>query len=91
MSRTPPTSSRPRCELQRQIRIIRGILARRGKFSFNSVFGGEQPLVQALSLFALLDLLARGEITGVADRDTFADIKVRLREMSEGQADDRRE
>ena len=64
-------------ELQRQIRIIRGILARHGKFSFNSVFGGEQPLVQALSLFALLDLLARGEIRVSPDRD-FGDIKVRL-------------
>jgi segregation and condensation protein A len=67
-------------ELQRQTRIIRGILARRGKFSFNSVFGGEQPLVQALSLFALLDLLARGEVR-VSQAETFADIKVRLREM----------
>jgi segregation and condensation protein A len=68
-------------ELQRQIRIIRGVLARRGKFSFNSVFGGEQPLVQALSLFALLDLLARGEIR-VSQAENFADIKVRLRETS---------
>jgi chromatin segregation and condensation protein Rec8/ScpA/Scc1 (kleisin family) len=64
--------------LQRQIRIIRGILARHGKFSFNSVFGGEEPLVQALSLFALLDLLARGELR-VSQAATFADIKVRLR------------
>lgn len=67
-------------ELQRQIRIIRGILARRGKFSFNSVFGGEQPLVQALSLFGLLDLLARGEIR-VSQTENFADIKVRMREL----------
>ena len=67
-------------ELQRQTRIIRGILARRGKFSFNAVFGGEEPLVQALSLFALLDLLARGEIR-VSQNENFADIKVRLREM----------
>ena len=67
-------------QLQRQTRIIRGILARRGKFSFNNVFGGEQPLVQALSLFALLDLLARGEIH-VSQAATFADIKVRLRDM----------
>jgi segregation and condensation protein A len=67
-------------ELQRQIRIIRGVLARRGKFSFNSVFGGEEPLVQALSLFALLDLLARGEIR-VSQNENFADIKVRLRDM----------
>jgi chromatin segregation and condensation protein Rec8/ScpA/Scc1 (kleisin family) len=68
-------------ELQRQTRIIRGILARRGKFSFNAVFGGEQPLVQALSLFALLDLLARGEIR-VSQNENFADIRVRVRELT---------
>ena len=67
-------------ELQRQTRIIRGILARRGKFSFNAVFGGEQPLVQALALFALLDLLARGEIR-VSQNENFADIRVRVREL----------
>ena len=67
-------------ELQRQIRIIRGILARHGKFSFNSIFGGEQPLVQALSLFALLDMLARSEVR-VSQTENFADIKVRLRDM----------
>ncbi len=67
-------------ELQRQTRIIRGILARRGKFSFNAIFGGEQPLVQALSMFALLDLLARGEIRA-SQHETFADIKVRLRDI----------
>ena len=80
--REPDTSHiiQTKVELQRQIRIIRGILARRGKFSFNSIFGGEQPLVQALSLFALLDLLARGEIR-VSQTENFADIKVRLRDM----------
>jgi segregation and condensation protein A len=67
-------------QLQRQIRIVRGILARRGKFSFNKVFGGEQPLVQALSLLALLDLLARGEIHA-SQAGNFADIKVRLRDI----------
>jgi segregation and condensation protein A len=68
-------------ELQRQTRIIRGILARHGKFSFNAIFGGEEPLVQALSLFALLDLLARGEIR-VSQTENFADIKVRVRDSS---------
>jgi segregation and condensation protein A len=82
-NRREPDSShitQTKVELQRQIRIIRGILARRGKFSFNSVFGGEQPLVQALSLFALLDLLARGEVR-VSQAENFADIKVRLRDL----------
>ena len=52
------------------------MLARRGHFSFNSVFGGEEPLVQAVSLMALLDLLARGEIR-VSQTEIFADIIVR--------------
>jgi segregation and condensation protein A len=63
-------------ELQRQIHIIRGVLAKRSRFSFNRIFGGEQPLVQALSLFALLELLARGEIR-VSQAEPFGDIVVR--------------
>jgi len=80
--RAPDTAHivQTKVELQRQIRIIRGILARRGKFSFNSVFGGEEPLVQALSLLGLLDLLARGEVR-VSQAENFADIRVRLRDM----------
>ncbi len=68
-----------RVELHRQIRIIRGILAKRSRFSFNRVFAGETPLVQALSLFALLDLLARGEIR-VFQPEPFGDIVVRVHE-----------
>lgn len=67
-------------ELQRQIRIIRGILARRGRLSFDRVFGGEPPLVQALSLFALLELTGRSEIR-VSQAKPFGDIDVRLREI----------
>lgn len=66
-------------ELRRQIRIIRGVLAKRSRFSFNRVFGGEEPLVQALSIFALLDLLAKGEIR-VSQTEPFGDIVVRARE-----------
>ena len=66
-------------ELRRQVRIIRGILARHRRFSFNNTFGGQPPLVQALSLFALLDLLSRGEIR-VAQHQTFGDMLVTARE-----------
>lgn len=66
-------------ELQRQIRIIRGVLAKKGRFSFNGIFAGEEPLVQALSLFALLDLLARGEIR-VSQPRPFGDMVVSARE-----------
>jgi segregation and condensation protein A len=76
--REPDTShvAQIRVDLQRQIRIVRGVLAKHGRFSFEAIFGGEEPLVQAVSLFALLDLLARGEIR-VSQAHTFGDIVVR--------------
>ncbi len=76
--REPDTAhvAQVKVELQRQIRIVRKVLARRGRFSFNSVFGGEEPQVQAVSLMALLDLLSRGEIR-VTQTQIFADITVR--------------
>ena len=76
--REPDTShvTQVKVDLQRQIRIVRGVLAKRGRFSFDSIFGGEEPLVQAVSLFALLDLLARGEIR-VSQAEAFGDILVR--------------
>jgi segregation and condensation protein A len=79
--REPDTShiAQIKVELQRQIHIIRGVLARRKRFSFNGIFGGEQPLVQALSVFALLDLLAKQEIR-VSQAEPFGDIVVRARE-----------
>jgi segregation and condensation protein A len=75
--REPDTShvAQIHVDLKRQIRIVRGVLAKRGRFSFDSIFGGEEPLVQAVSLFALLDLLARGEIR-VSQAQTFGDIIV---------------
>lgn len=76
--REPDTShlAQIKVELQRQIRIIRRILARRGRLSFERVFGGEAPLVQAVSLLALLDLVSRGEVR-VSQPRPFADIEVR--------------
>ncbi len=76
--REPDTShvAQVRVDLRRQIRIVRGVLAKRGRFSFDCIFGGEEPLVQAVSLFALLDLLARGEIR-VSQAEAFGDIIVR--------------
>ena len=76
--REPDTAhvAQVKVELQRQIRIVRKVLSHRSRFSFNSVFGGEEPQVQAVSLMALLDLLSRGEIR-VSQRQMFADIIVR--------------
>lgn len=67
-------------QLQRQMRIIRKILARRNRFSFDRVFGGECALVQAVSVLALLELLTRGEVR-VSQAEPFGDIVVRARQM----------
>ena len=82
-SKRPPDTShiaQIKVELRRQVRIIRGILARHRRFSFNRTFGGQPPLVQALSLFALLDLLSRGEIR-VTQHELFGDMLVSSREQ----------
>jgi segregation and condensation protein A len=75
--REPDTGhiSQIKVELRHQISIIRRVLAKRGRLSFNSIFGGEEPLVQALSLFALLELVTRGEVR-VSQPRPFGDIVV---------------
>lgn len=74
----PDSSHLPetKVELRRQIKMIRDMLLAQQSFSFNKVFGEQQPLVQALSLFALLDLLSRGEIR-VRQPRAFGDILVK--------------
>jgi segregation and condensation protein A len=73
----PDTShlAETKVELRRQISLIKDLLASQRRFSFNQVFGAEQPLVQALSVFALLDMLSRGEIR-VRQPRVFGDILV---------------
>jgi chromatin segregation and condensation protein Rec8/ScpA/Scc1 (kleisin family) len=80
----PDTShlAETKVELRRQIDTIRDLLVSQQNFSFNKVFGAEQPLVQALSLFALLDLLSRREIR-VHQAQVFGDILVKRRETKE--------
>lgn len=69
-------------ELRRQIGIMRRVLAKKGRLSFNNIFGGEEPLVQALSLFALLELVSRGEVR-VSQSRPFGDIVVVARATRE--------
>lgn len=69
-----------RVELKRQIHAIRRLLAERGRFSFDRTFGGEEQLVQALSLFALLELMMSGELKA-SQSHLFGDIVVRTREI----------
>ena len=49
--------------LERRLRVLREALARRPSFDFDEQFGGEDRLTQAVTLFALLELYRKGEVT----------------------------
>jgi len=65
-----------RIGLNRQIAAIRRLLRERGSFSFEEEFGTEEPMVQAVSLLALLGLVSRGDVK-VAQSSHFGDITVK--------------
>jgi segregation and condensation protein A len=54
---------RPTVSLERRLRALRDVLAGRSSFDFDEQFGGEDRLTQAVTLFALLELYRRGEVT----------------------------
>ena len=54
---------RPTVSLDRRLRVLRQLLGRRRRFSFDDTFGDEDRLTQAVTLFALLELHRRGEAT----------------------------
>lgn len=68
-----------RIDLRRRIATIRALLARLERFSFDEWFGEEEHMTQAVSLFALLELMADGSIRASQNRP-FADITVMRRE-----------
>jgi segregation and condensation protein A len=80
----PDTSHLPdaRVQLRNQISAIKSLLASHQSFSFDKSFGSEQPLVQAFTVFALLDMLSRGEIR-VHQAQVFGDMLVRRRETNQ--------
>jgi segregation and condensation protein A len=61
----PPDTShiRPTVSLERRLRALREVLARRERFDFDEAFGAEDRLTQAVTLFALLELHKEGEAT----------------------------
>ncbi len=61
----PPDTShiRPTVSLERRLRALRAVLARRSSFDFDETFGSEDRLTQAVTLFALLELHKKGEAT----------------------------
>jgi segregation and condensation protein A len=54
---------RPTVSLERRLRALREALSRRSSFDFDEQFGGEDRLTQAVTLFALLELYRKGEVT----------------------------
>jgi segregation and condensation protein A len=80
--RGPDTShvAAVRVDLARQMGVLRRLLAERRRLSFDEVFGSEDPMVQAVSLFALLELLAEGAVR-VSQRRPLADIIVEARRV----------
>ena len=54
---------RPTVSLERRLRALRDALGRRTNFDFDDEFGGEDRLTQAVTVFALLELYRKGEVT----------------------------
>jgi segregation and condensation protein A len=66
---------RPTVSLQRRLRVLRDALERRSSFDFDEEFGQEDRLTQAVTIFALLDLYSKGEVTW-EQKENFGPIRV---------------
>jgi segregation and condensation protein A len=66
---------RPTVSLQRRLRVLRDALERRASFDFDEEFGEEDRLTQAVTIFALLDLYSKGEVTWEQE-ENFGPIRV---------------
>jgi segregation and condensation protein A len=53
----------PTVSLERRLRALRDALGRRTSFDFDDEFGDEDRLTQAVTVFALLELYRKGEVT----------------------------
>jgi len=67
---------RPTVSLEHRLRALRDVLRRRSSFDFDEVFGSEDRLTQAVTVFGLLELYRKGEITWEQEK-TFGPIQVR--------------
>ncbi|HVY95516.1 MAG TPA: segregation/condensation protein A [Solirubrobacterales bacterium] len=54
---------RPTVSLERRLRVLRDVLRQRKVFDFDEEFGEEDRLTQAVTIFGLLELYRKGEIT----------------------------
>jgi segregation and condensation protein A len=62
--------------LERRLRALRDVLKRRSSFDFDEEFGKEDRLTQAVTVFGLLELYRKGEITW-EQSESFGPIQVR--------------
>jgi segregation and condensation protein A len=67
---------RPTVSLERRLRAVRDALLRRSDFDFDEEFGGEDRLTQAVTVFAMLELYRKGEVTW-EQGENFGPIRVR--------------
>jgi segregation and condensation protein A len=67
---------RPTVSLERRLRAVRDVLLRRKDFDFDEEFGGEDRLTQAVTVFAMLELYRKGEVTWEQDA-CFGPIRVK--------------
>jgi segregation and condensation protein A len=66
---------RPTVSLERRLRVLRAALGARASFDFDEEFGEEDRLTQAVTVFALLELYRKGEVTW-EQKETFGPIRV---------------
>jgi segregation and condensation protein A len=67
---------RPTVSLERRLRVVRDVLLGRATFDFDEEFGREDRLTQAVTVFALLELYRKGEVTWEQD-ECFGPIRVK--------------
>ena len=67
---------RPTVSLERRLRALRDALGRRSDFDFDEEFGKEDRLTQAVTVFALLELYRKGEVTW-EQKEQFGPIEVK--------------
>lgn len=79
---SPDTSHiRPTVSLERRLRALRDVLSSRPSFDFDEQFGGQDRLTQAVTLFALLELYRKGEVTW-DQRTAFGPIRIKRQEAA---------
>ena len=88
MPAAPDTSHiRPTVSLERRLSKLRELLARRDELDFDELFGAEDRLTQAVTIFALLEMHKRGEATW-EQSELFGPITVRQRTADGGQQEE---